>query len=720
MTSSSRAGTPSAGTYAGLAAAVAVALFFGVTACDVGGPATGDPPTGEEANDLTVAERIEEWRSLEYLEERLRSAGLFETLNDEEASFTVFATRFGGIDRDALESDPSRASEVLQYHVVSGEELEVENLSDGQTLETVSGGQLTVSTADTSTFVNGARIQSQDIRASNGFVHIIGRTLLENQSLSSRLELEAFTGRIDSAIVEYGGIPSGGSYTVFAPTSGGFGRLELSTLLENDDILKPFVEYHLVPGETLSGDLSDGQTIQTVDGASLEVTVEDDGTTLINGTEILLPDLQTTNGVIHLTGEALLQNQSITNRSILTTNFSTVEEAVREANLASTLDGDGPFTVFAPQNGAFGPVDTETLFGSSSLLESVLKYHVVQGKALRSSDLSDGQTLTTVEGATLNVSVSGGTPTVNGYPINRPDIVAGNGVVHGMGDVFLENQTIATRASLTSTSTSLENLLRESGLFSPLDDPDNTYTVFTPEDGAFAALDGNAVSALTAPRSENLLEKVLGYHVVPDAELRSAELQSGRRLQTMQGSNVRTAAGSGTFQVEGIPISEPDVEATNGVMHTIEEDVLVPPLDVVEQAFMTGRTLLDKALHETGIRQDVKSRNEVTVFAPSNEAINEYLDSTYETTSFDALTDSEKDEVRQNLKYHVVPDEVAAGEIADGDSVKTVEGSFLNFAVEGGTITLEGEATIQAANLQSTSGLVHGIDGVLVAPGNRQ
>lgn len=705
--------------HVGLAATAALVLFFGITACDVGGPATGDPPTREEANNLTVAERIEEWSTLGYLEEQLRSAGLFEPLKNENNSYTVFATRLDGIDRSALESGQARLSNILQYHVVSGKELKVEDLSDGQTLETMSGEQLTVTTADTSTYVNGALIETEDITASNGFVHIVSRTLLENQSLTSRLDLEAQTGVIDSAIVKQGGIPSGGPYTLFAPINGGFGGLELSTLLNSSNILESLVQYHLVSGETLSGDLSDGQTIQTVDGASLDVTIEGDGTVLINNSEVETADLRTTNGVIHLIDRALLQNQSITDRTALTSNFSNFEAGLKQANLAGTLDGSGPFTVFGPQNGAFGSIDTDTLFSSQSPLQSVLEYHVVQGE-YRSGDLSDGQTLTTVDGAELTVSIVDGTPVVNGYAIDEPDLIAGNGVMHGMNDVFLENQTVADRAALTAVSTTFENLLQQAGLYSTFDDPDQTYTVFAPADQAFAALNSNAAQALTAPRSENLLSKILKYHTVSGEAYSSTELASGQRLQTLQGSSVRTAAGSGSFQVNGIPAASPDLRSNNGVAHLIEEDLLLPAFDVVEKAFITGRTLLDKALFEANTRDDVKDANDITVFAPTNAAIENYLQSNYGTTSFSDLSALERDTIRQDLRFHVATEQVTATEFADGDSVETVEGSYINFSVDGNTVTLEGSATVQETDIEGTNGFVHGIDRVLVAPENRQ
>lgn len=698
---------------------VGLAFILGITACDVGGPAAGDAPEREEASNRTVAERIEEWGTLDDLEGQLRSAGLYETLNDESSTFTVFATRLSDLSEESVTAaDQGVLTDILQYHVVQGEELAFDDLSDGQALETVSGDELTISTTDTTASVNGAQVLTKDIAATNGLVHVVERTLLANQSLSTRLALDGFTQTTQGLIEENGGVPGDGPHTIFAPTDGGYGGFELETLLSNPDLLSDFIDYHVVEGRLRASDLSSNQTVETLSGNELQVSVGEDGTVLINGFEVVTTNLGATDGVVHRIDGALLQNQSITGRTALATNYSNLESGLNQVGLTSTLDGDGPFTVFAPQNGAFGGVDTDTLQSSDPFYQSVLEYHVVSGQALRSEDLSGGQTLETVDGAELQVTEDGGTVRVNGYPVQEADIQASNGVVHGMGSIFLENQTVADRAALTSVLTSLENLLQRADLFSALDDPDGTFTVFAPADGAFAALNANAVSALAADRNQDLLRKILNYHVVGGQVYSGTELQEGRRLQTLQGSSVRTAAGSGGVQVNGIPVAQSDIQTSNGVVHLIEEDVLLPSFDAVEQSVMSGYTLLEQSLTVTDLRQDVKDANEITVFAPTNTAFEEYLDSAFGASSLADLTQAQREEVRENLQYHVATEEIGAGAIDDGDQVPTLQGSNLTFTVEGNTITVEG-ATVQEADIRSTNGTLHQIDQVLVAPDNR-
>jgi uncharacterized surface protein with fasciclin (FAS1) repeats len=127
-------------------------------------------------------------------------------------------------------------------------------------------------------------------------------------------------------------------------------------------------------------------------------------------------------------------------------DFSTLVTAVQSAGLVDTLNGSGPFTVFAPTNEAFsalpaGTLDTLLMPENKADLTSVLTYHVVPGAVL-SGELSDGMVVTTVEGQTLTVGVSDGGVTLtdvsgNTVSVAQADLEAGNGVVHVIDGVLL-------------------------------------------------------------------------------------------------------------------------------------------------------------------------------------------------------------------------------------------------------------------------------------------
>ncbi|GFE64915.1 fasciclin domain-containing protein [Litoreibacter roseus] len=121
-------------------------------------------------------------------------------------------------------------------------------------------------------------------------------------------------------------------------------------------------------------------------------------------------------------------------------SFNTLLAAAEAAGLVETLKGDGPFTVFAPTDAAFealpeGTVDELLLPENKDRLTSILTYHVVPGKVM-STDLSDGMTADTVQGAAVEISTANGV-TVEGANVSQADIEAENGVIHVIDSVIL-------------------------------------------------------------------------------------------------------------------------------------------------------------------------------------------------------------------------------------------------------------------------------------------
>jgi uncharacterized surface protein with fasciclin (FAS1) repeats len=122
-------------------------------------------------------------------------------------------------------------------------------------------------------------------------------------------------------------------------------------------------------------------------------------------------------------------------------DLSTLVSADGAADLAETLQGDGPFTVFAPTNDAFSAVGQETLDellapAGKEQLTDILTYHVVPGE-LMAADLQDGQERETVQGGTLQVSVNGDAVRVGDATVAMADVDAANGVVHVIDAVLM-------------------------------------------------------------------------------------------------------------------------------------------------------------------------------------------------------------------------------------------------------------------------------------------
>ncbi len=135
------------------------------------------------------------------------------------------------------------------------------------------------------------------------------------------------------------------------------------------------------------------------------------------------------------------QSKNIVELAVGADNLKTLVAAVKAGGLVETLQGDGPFTVFAPTDAAFAALPAGTLEmllkpENKDKLVAILTYHVVAGKVM-STDLSNGQKAKTVQGQNVTVSISGGTVKISGAKVVAADVKASNGVVHIIDKVIL-------------------------------------------------------------------------------------------------------------------------------------------------------------------------------------------------------------------------------------------------------------------------------------------
>ena len=138
---------------------------------------------------------------------------------------------------------------------------------------------------------------------------------------------------------------------------------------------------------------------------------------------------------------AMAQKSDIVTLAVGNENLSTLVAAVKAAGLVETLQGDGPFTVFAPTNAAFAALPEGTVENllkpeNKDQLIAVLTYHVV-GAQVMSTDLKDGQMAGTVQGSDVKIMVSKKGVKVNDANVIAADVKASNGVVHVIDKVIL-------------------------------------------------------------------------------------------------------------------------------------------------------------------------------------------------------------------------------------------------------------------------------------------
>lgn len=125
---------------------------------------------------------------------------------------------------------------------------------------------------------------------------------------------------------------------------------------------------------------------------------------------------------------------------IASESAKTLATAVGAADLVNTLEGAGPFTVFAPTDAAFAAVQKEVdnllKPENKATLAKVLTYHVLSGKHM-AADLKDGSELTTVQGEKLKVSIKDGKVMIGGANVTTADVSASNGVIHIIDKVLM-------------------------------------------------------------------------------------------------------------------------------------------------------------------------------------------------------------------------------------------------------------------------------------------
>ena len=389
-----------------------------------------------------------------------------------------------------------------------------------------------------------------------------------------------------------------GPFTVFAPTDEAFAALPEGTvegLLADSEALSGVLLYHAVDGAVKAAEVAglDGQEVATLSGEAIKVML-DGSAVMINEAKVIITDIEGSNGVIHVVDAVLLppademaaeedmadeeMDQTIVDIALSDENFSTLVAALEAAGLVEALQGEGPFTVFAPTNEAFEALPEgalEALVADPEALTDVLLYHVAEGKAMAADVVElDGQKVETLLGQYLDITIDGESVLVDDATVIAADVKASNGVIHVVDTVLLpETRTIVDIAVEDGRFTTLVAALEAAGLVEALQ-ADGPFTVFAPTDDAFAALPEGTVEGLLA--DTEALTQVLLYHVV-DGKVMAAQVVEldGQEVETLSGDNVLVMIDGEAVKINDAQVIIADVEASNGVIHVIDA-VLVP------------------------------------------------------------------------------------------------------------------------------------------------
>ncbi|UCD24701.1 MAG: fasciclin domain-containing protein, partial [Gemmatimonadota bacterium] len=234
-------------------------------------------------------------------------------------------------------------------------------------------------------------------------------------------------------------LATGGPFTVFAPTDAAFDALPAGTLdalLADTDALAEVLLYHVAQGEITAAQLDGASSVTTLQGQKIAVT---SGSVVLNGVVVDEADIMADNGIIHVIGQVLLPPSfDLPTTAAETSGFSTLAAALEATGLDAALGGEGPFTVFAPTDAAFGALPDGTLdalLADPAALSEILLYHVVEGEVF-SRDLDGVISTETLAGFPVLFDLSDGAR-INDANIVATNVLATNGVIHVIDKVLL-------------------------------------------------------------------------------------------------------------------------------------------------------------------------------------------------------------------------------------------------------------------------------------------
>ena len=387
--------------------------------------------------------------------------------------------------------------------------------------------------------------------------------------------------------------------------------------------------------------------------------------------------------------------------------FTTLVAAVEAAGLVDALKGEGPLTVFAPTDDAFGALPEGTidaLLADIPTLSSILLYHVVEGKVAAEQVVELSQAMT-LQGQYVDIQVMDGKVMIDNAEVIITDIETSNGIIHVIDAVILpETRDIVDIAAEDGRFTTLVAAVEAAGLVDALK-ADGPLTVFAPTDDAFAALPEGTVDALLADIPA--LTNILLYHVV-EGKVMAADVVELNQAMALQGQYLNVQVMDGKVMIDNAQVIITDIEASNGVIHVIDAVVLPESRDIVDIAVEDGRfTTLVAALEAAGLVDALKGEGPLTVFAPTDDAFAALPEGTVEALLADIPT------LTDILLYHVVEGKVMAADVVELSSAATLLGQEISISIMDGKVMLD-ESQVIITDLETSNGVIHVIDAVLL------
>ncbi|XP_053422510.1 transforming growth factor-beta-induced protein ig-h3 [Nycticebus coucang] len=515
-------------------------------------------------------------------------------------SFTIFAPSneaWASLPAEVLDSLVSNVNiellNALRYHMV-GRRVLTDELKHGMALTSMyQNSDIQIHHYPNGIVtVNCARLLKADHHATNGVVHLIDKVIsTTTNNIQQIIEIEDAFETLRAAVAASGLntlLEGDGQFTLLAPTNEAFEKIPAETLnriLGDPEALRDLLNNHILKSAMCAEAIVAGLSVETLEGTTLEVGCSGDMLT-INGKAIISnKDVLATNGVIHFIDELLIPDSAKTLFELAAdSDISIAVDLFRQAGLGTHLSGTERLTLLAPQNSVFKDGTPQINANEKTLLLN----HMIKDQ-LASKYLYHGQTLETLGGKKLRVFVYRNSLCIENSCIAAHDKRGRYGTLFTVDRVLTPPMgTVMDVLKGDSRFSMLVAAIQSAGLTETLN-REGVYTVFAPTNEAFQAMPPEELNKLLGNAKE--LANILKYHV-GDEILVSGGIGALVRLKSLQGDKLEVSSKNNMVHVNKEAVTEPDIMATNGVIHVITS-VLQPPVNRPQER---GDELADSAL----------------------------------------------------------------------------------------------------------------------------
>jgi len=441
---------------------------------------------------------------------------------------------------------------------------------------------------ETTIMANCAKVTSKDNYATNGVIHMVNKVIAPAKNtifdiLAADDQFKTFKGALEAKGLNEM-LSKAGHYTVFAPTDEAFEKLDELTkekVLGNGGCSGDIIQSHILPSVICSSIVERRVKVHNVLGRNMFLNIDEEGNVHVEGIKLMMKDKMTTNGVIHVIEDVIIQDSVVSVVDHLKKkNANKLLDILEKSQLIETVEGLSNLTFFAPSEKALSEIPKQLmdeLVKDKKRLEEILLHHITtEGKG--SCHFSNNEQLTTAGGKKLRINLHkhfGHMLPLGTVQCAR--IIENDGNVCG-GKVHIIDRVLTPPSgniveTLKKDHTKFMKLIEFAGLEGELSDDMNT--VLAPLDAAFDKLDENVASKIF--EDKELAEKVVKKHVLADSVCcaaiprSSGFFQSSLRKASRSGERVSIRrSNGGHIYANNAAISRCDLAATNGIIHSVD------------------------------------------------------------------------------------------------------------------------------------------------------